>query len=413
MRGIHLHFYRAIIFWFLARPIRLASAIVQTVDDRDPGIQYLNGTWTLHGADVEYGGTTSRSKIRGGTAIFNFTGTQVAVYGTLGPVGHYVTHSTYTINQGPPNSFTAPNRIDEVQYRIQFYMSKQLPNSNHTLTIVNQGDWFYLDYLEVTVPDPIASAHDPMPPNVPGPPSQKSPPGSSSLSIQSLSSSEIDPLPPTSITTSSGSESAQSSSVTSPSSSLSHTDSSRSSISLSSSARPTRLSNGGIAGIAIASFTALINCLALIYFYLRRRRADAKADSTTTLMTPYPHPQRRAFSPTFPARIRTKIDANTTFGESSHALAPTTVMSSVDPTASMSYGYSPPPSNIFSTVFSTVPHFQSTRRPEKIAVGHFDFDEGLVAAERLYGSPTTLIVMNATDGASINTDTLPPVYRRY
>ena len=219
------------------------------------------------------------------------TGTQVAVYGTLGPVGSYVTQSTYTINQDPPNSFSAPNRIDKVQYQIRFYMSAQLPYSNYTLTIVNQGDSFYLDYIEVTVPDDFTPTHDSMFPNVSSPTSQ--------ISQLPSSSFETDRLPPTSITTittSSGPESAQPSSVTSPSSSLSDADSSRSSISLSPSMRSTKLGHGGIVGIAIASFTALIGCLVLLYFYLRRRRADAEADPTTALMTPF-----RRFSP-FPLR---------------------------------------------------------------------------------------------------------------
>lgn len=80
MRRSHSHFYFATLFSLLARLIRLASAAVQIIDDRDPKIQYTNGVWEGHGIDAEYRGTTSLSRTREGTAILSFTGTPIFSY---------------------------------------------------------------------------------------------------------------------------------------------------------------------------------------------------------------------------------------------------------------------------------------------------------------------------------------------
>ncbi|KAJ3486060.1 hypothetical protein NLI96_g4506 [Meripilus lineatus] len=378
MRGIHLHFYRAIILLFLARPIRLASAILQTVDDRDPGIQYFNGTWTLDGVDAEYSGTTSHSRNRGGTAIFNFTGTQVAVYGTLGPVGDYVTHSTYTINQGPPNSFTAPNRINKVQYRIQFYMSEQLPNSNHTLTIVNQGDWFYLDYLEVTVPDPIASAHDPMPPNVTGPPSQISQLGSSPSTI--LSSTE-------------SAESSTPNRSSSPSSIMMSSSGSLSSSSIlpSESNRATRLSNGVIGGLAVTSIISLLLGLVFVYFYLRRWNTDVEVDPDTHVaaITPFLHTQRHGFPPNSPIGVRStlQVDTNTASSEA-------TALPSINSTNATDGSF----------------FIQLPRGSENLKVAIDHPRETPVATGTLHNGEITSESTNVVDNFSVHTGSLPPPY---
>lgn len=73
----------------------------------------------------------------------------------------------------------------------------------------------------------------------------------------------------------------------------------------------------------------------------------------------------------------------------------------------MSRRYSPPPSD----AFSTVPQRQHSRGPEKILVSHSD--ERILAQEKPYGGSTTLQIRNASEAASVDTDTLPPAYRRY
>lgn len=270
------------------------------------------------GVDVEYGGTTSESKTPGDSIAFRFTGmsifsgqyqkgghylclgTQVAVFGTLGPVGNYTTKSTYTINEGSPRLFTSPFETTRVQRDVRFYVSEQLPNANHVLTIENQGDWFYLDYLHVTVPDSIVSTEISISSDKPSPTTQISssslPPDplpatptptqhsqetrltpSSSLLAQSSLSERQTVVLSTSISTWLSPEVPRSSSAPS---SLGAGDAPQSSTSPDQPVKPprARLTNGVIAGIAITSALALFVFLVLLYFCFKRRRTYAEVD---------------------------------------------------------------------------------------------------------------------------------------
>ena len=148
------------VLWVFLTSVCPAFAAIRTFDDRDPLIQ-RSGGWVDRGVDVEYGGTTSESRTPGDSITFRFTGmsiflgqypngghysclgVQVAVFGTLGPVGNYTTKSTYAINEGSPQLFTSPFETSRVQRNIRFYMSEELPNARseeHTSDSSHSGE---------------------------------------------------------------------------------------------------------------------------------------------------------------------------------------------------------------------------------------------------------------------------------
>ncbi|KAJ3476190.1 hypothetical protein NLI96_g11328 [Meripilus lineatus] len=335
--------------WVLALSISLASAEVQTFDDRDPHVVY-KGKWVARGSQTEYLGTTSESRTPGDTAVFTFIGTQIAVYGTIA-AGNYTTQSTYTIDQGSPGLFTDPNEIAQLQRHVRFYMSEELPNANHSLTIVNQGDSFYLDFIEVTVPDQVSSTGG------------STQPGTSHLS---------NPL---------------------------STDPAGGSDSASSSGGRTKLSNGAIAGIAVTSILVLLVCLLLLYFCAKRRSTDIPST------TPFPHTHRQDLSPR-PKGSNTSFQAGRSLGESGRPLD----SAAVDPIGPMGHRYSSPSP---SDNFSIVPQAQSDRgpRPEKSPVSGAR-GRPVVAETRRVGAITTES-RNELDANSIHTNSNPPVYSRY
>lgn len=371
------------------------------------------------------------------------------MYGTLGPVGNYTTQSTYSINQATSQIFAAPHEIDQVQYQIRFYMSEQLPNSDYTLTIVNQGNWFYLDYFEVTVPDSIASTDGPTSANGPSPTPQISTspaqPDTHSTDPSSIQSSQVPPsslpvpVPPSqplsgerqttalsTVITTLTPESAQPSFVTlSPSKSLSVADSSRTSNSPSPSIRPTRLSGGVIAGITIASVVALLVCLViLISFCFKRRHPDhAVVDLATASASPFrefqistpisscliydhlivaPQQLETGFPPSFPTSRQS--GANATFSESGHTFGSTAALTSGVPIVPMSRRFSPGSDDL-----SIVPQIQSTHGSEKNLIDHSRERPVETEKPNLNVGGITSESTDTADAASA----LPPVYSRY
>ncbi|KAG5350568.1 hypothetical protein C0989_010355 [Termitomyces sp. Mn162] len=102
------------------------------VDDRDPQIAY-SGDWVL-------GGST------GATATFSFTGSLVAVFGTISTPAV----STYAIDGSVVFTLTADHHTDNVQYKQQFFASDQLSNSYHTLVVTSTfaGASLWIDYFK-------------------------------------------------------------------------------------------------------------------------------------------------------------------------------------------------------------------------------------------------------------------------
>ncbi|KAF9242625.1 hypothetical protein BU15DRAFT_43706 [Melanogaster broomeanus] len=125
------------------------------VDDRDPRITYT-GTWFLAGGFPEYDNTTHGAPTAGSSASFNFTGTTVSVFGTVGPVdaNNYTigpSISMYTLDHFLPVTFVEP-ALNSASYHYQFYTSPPLDDGLHHLIItsVNMSSVLWLDYLQYT-----------------------------------------------------------------------------------------------------------------------------------------------------------------------------------------------------------------------------------------------------------------------
>ncbi|EIW77843.1 hypothetical protein CONPUDRAFT_75625 [Coniophora puteana RWD-64-598 SS2] len=125
-----------------------------TVDDRSPLISYSGSTaWAQGGASPEYHNTTSGSYHYGDTATFTFTGTWVAVYGTVGWVSvNGLPTTTFTLDGNESINFQGPNAT-LAQYRYQMYSSSILNGAEHTLVINNTSptqapSQIWLDFIE-------------------------------------------------------------------------------------------------------------------------------------------------------------------------------------------------------------------------------------------------------------------------
>ncbi|KIK83955.1 hypothetical protein PAXRUDRAFT_832016 [Paxillus rubicundulus Ve08.2h10] len=125
------------------------------VDDRDPWITYT-GDWFLGGESPEYQNTTHGTTTAGSSASFNFTGTSVGVYGTVGSTQFYHVDvgspiSIYNLDHFPAVSFYAP-ALNSASYHYQFYISPPLNDTIHYLVItsVNMSSVLWLDYLQYT-----------------------------------------------------------------------------------------------------------------------------------------------------------------------------------------------------------------------------------------------------------------------
>lgn len=83
---------------------------------------------------------------------FSILGTQVSVYGTLGPrdVQLLAPQSNFSIDGGSSATYQAVQR-PTVQYSTRFYTSPLLPNGEHTLVVTNliTSDSLFLDYFTV------------------------------------------------------------------------------------------------------------------------------------------------------------------------------------------------------------------------------------------------------------------------
>ncbi|OJT06828.1 hypothetical protein TRAPUB_2345 [Trametes pubescens] len=140
--------------------LRIACGAILTIDDADPRIQYT-GAWVPNtGGDpqqLNYMATLTYSNVTGTIASFQFTGSAVAVYGAFGPVGTFDMRSEYSIDRGPPTVFLPPNDIAAVAHRRQFFASGEIKYGPHVLTIENMGEQFWLDYIQVEVPDDVGT----------------------------------------------------------------------------------------------------------------------------------------------------------------------------------------------------------------------------------------------------------------
>ena len=219
----------------------------------------------------------------------------------LGPTGNYTTWSTYSINGGPFTPFTASDEVNNVQYRVQFYASDRLSNSQHILLIMNYGDWYYLDYIQVTVSDETSSPSVSVASSsslLPSPPSSQpngiisssqrnsaettAPVASASsqetpLNSNIISSPQLEP----SILVSVSGSSSTGFSFTSQSDNIQTSETSRFPVSTenpqpisgSSNTRMAPLGTGAIVGIVVACIGLLISLSLLFWYYKKQNKS--------------------------------------------------------------------------------------------------------------------------------------------
>ncbi|KAI9063306.1 hypothetical protein FKP32DRAFT_748040 [Trametes sanguinea] len=157
------------------------------IDNVDPQIQY-QGTWvfeTIYGGSPDYNGTLAHTNETQASVTFHFTGSSVAVYGAIKPVGTWDILSAYCLDDVPMGVYKPDPSVQAERDRVLFYASGPLGPGNHTLVVENMGEQFWLDYIGVGGPDDNPANPCPGPSLDPPTPS-----GSSSSSITGLSSSD-------------------------------------------------------------------------------------------------------------------------------------------------------------------------------------------------------------------------------
>lgn len=136
------------------------------VDDRDSRITYTPN-WFLAGGSDEFGSTTHGTRTAGARATFKFTGSSVAVYGTISDSGVYKDPpiSTYGVDGASSVTYSATAGT-KAQYKQRFFQSPKLADGEHTLLITSTvaNAFFWVDYIEFT---PAAEATPNPPPQGP------------------------------------------------------------------------------------------------------------------------------------------------------------------------------------------------------------------------------------------------------
>ncbi|KAG7089055.1 hypothetical protein E1B28_010765 [Marasmius oreades] len=167
---------------------------MQRVDDTDSRIQYTpKGAWRQDGVVGEFRQTSHVSDTSGSQMAFEFKGTKVAVYGTIGGTqpGFRKTTYLFSIDNGNAVEFSPSSPQGDLAFHQNMFSSDTLQDGMHLLTMkVNMGNdvglWF--DYLEFM-------------PSVPGQ-SSSSPPTTTSTTSETVTTSSSDPHEPPSTTSS-------------------------------------------------------------------------------------------------------------------------------------------------------------------------------------------------------------------
>ncbi|KAF7342421.1 hypothetical protein MVEN_01831100 [Mycena venus] len=102
---------------------------------------------TVGGASAEFDVTTSIGTQPGATASFTFTGTSIAVYGTL-PSGNASRPLTFVVDNAISGAFENEGNLPTDTHHVELWASPALSNSKHTLVITQPTTLgVFLDYF--------------------------------------------------------------------------------------------------------------------------------------------------------------------------------------------------------------------------------------------------------------------------
>ncbi|KAJ8083656.1 hypothetical protein PM082_009532 [Marasmius tenuissimus] len=137
------------------------------LDDRDPRISYTPASdWRKGGADLEYQKTTKGTSAAGARMTFTFTGSYIAVYGTI---SHKLTtlpaSNTFTLTMSGKDTthsstWTAAPSANSI-YNAKMYESPQAIEYGLYTLVMNvgvKGSDTWIDYLELNQTDPNANS---------------------------------------------------------------------------------------------------------------------------------------------------------------------------------------------------------------------------------------------------------------
>ncbi|KAG6810757.1 hypothetical protein H0H92_010466 [Tricholoma furcatifolium] len=130
-------------------PVSTVSSLI--IDDTNSNIVY-GGSWFASNEPGEYDGTAHATQDDGATATLQFTGTQIAVFGTIPPfsLGVAPQTSSYQIDDDTPVSVTL-SPTSYTLYQQLFFQSPSLQDGKHTLVVtsVSGGYTFSIDYFAI------------------------------------------------------------------------------------------------------------------------------------------------------------------------------------------------------------------------------------------------------------------------
>ncbi|KAJ7574074.1 hypothetical protein C8J56DRAFT_902709 [Mycena floridula] len=125
------------------------------LDDTDSSIEY-SGDWVTAGTSLDHNSTTHGVTSSQAHAKFNFSGTYIKIYGTIGitaGTGNVDPKSTYSVDNGPIFIFS-PNTTfaTDVTHRSLFFQLESIPDGEHTLVIrsIVDNSFMWFDYAKFT-----------------------------------------------------------------------------------------------------------------------------------------------------------------------------------------------------------------------------------------------------------------------
>ncbi|OJT02019.1 hypothetical protein TRAPUB_7553 [Trametes pubescens] len=137
-----------------------------------------------------------------------YSATRVLVFGMLVNTTEHPIKALFTLDQRSPEGFEGPDNVSGPQYHVKFWESPSTDLFEHTLRVENNGDHFWLDYLEIVGANDETSTSSTS--DAPSTPSTSDAPSSTGL-FTSSSTGIAAPTPSLTSTLSSTSSTSQSS----------------------------------------------------------------------------------------------------------------------------------------------------------------------------------------------------------